>query len=138
MPFFEVHIAFVFSEMSYTLVAGYAVYKKKKSLKTQTEVMYVNGTTKICHSSANYPGNVYYLSGSSFLNNNTIVACGGYLGKGLRTSDCYSMSNDLKWTHFANLTGRRSGIAAVVVKNGLWVTGNGKRNLALKQFGYVS
>ena len=129
MLFFEVHIAFVFSEMSYTLVAGYAVYKKKKSLKTQTEVMYVNGTTKICHSSANYPGNVYYLSGSSFLNNNTIVACGGYLGKGLSTSDCYSMSNDLKWTHFANLTGRKSGIAAVVVKNGLWVTGNGVRFL---------
>ena len=127
-----------FSEISYTLVAGYAVYNKKKSIIAQTEVMYINGTTKICYKTANYPGNVYYLSGSSFPNSNTIVACGGYLGKGLRTSDCYSMSNDLKWTHFANLTGRRSGIAAVVVKNGLWVTGNGKRNLALKQFGYVS
>ena len=117
----------------------YSLARKNDQKKSQIlEVMYVNGTTKICHSSANYPGNVYYLSGSSFLNSNTIVACGGYLGKGLRTSDCYSMSNDLKWTHFANLTGRRSGIAAVVVKNGLWVTGNGKRNLALKQFGYVS
>ena len=124
MLFFEVHIAFVFSEMSYTLVAGYAVYKKKKSLKTQTEVMYVNGTTKICHSTANYPGNVYYLSGSSFLNSNTIVACGGYLGKGLRTSDCYSMSNDLKWTHFANLTKPGDGLASVIINNGLWMTGS--------------
>ena len=114
-----------FSEMSYTLVAGYAVYKKKKSLKTQTEVMYINGTTKICHSTANYPGNVYYLSGSSFLNNNTLVACGGYLGKGISTSDCYSMSNDLKWTHFANLTKPGDGLASVIVKNGLWMTGSG-------------
>ena len=110
-----------FSEISYTLVAGYAVYNKKKSIIAQTEVMYINGTTKICYKTANYPGNVYYLSGSSFLNSNTIVACGGYLGKGLRTSDCYSMSNDLKWTHFANLKGPKFGTASVIVKNGLWV-----------------
>ena len=113
---------FSFSEISYALVAGYDVHDKKPCPKT--EVMYFNGTTKICPSTANYPGNVYYLSGSSFLNNNTIVACGGYLGKGLRTSDCYSMSNDLKWTHFANLTKPGDGHASVIINNGLWMTGS--------------
>ena len=47
-------------------------------------------------------------------------------GHGL-TSACYSMGNDLKWTHFASLTKPKFGIASVIVKNGLWVTGNGDK-----------
>ena len=104
--------------MSYALVAGHT--DDPKSAK-KTEVLYVNGTTKVCHTTTNYPENVEYVSGNSFLKDNLIVACGG--GDPL-TSSCYSMSNDLKWTHFANLTTRKEGIASAIVKNGLWVTGN--------------
>ena len=105
--------------MSYALVAGCDGDEPKSTQKT--EVLYVNGTTKVCHSTANYPaGNVKYLSGGSFLKNNLIVACGG----APYTAACYSTSNDLKWTHFANLTTEKISIASVIVKNGLWVTGN--------------
>ena len=83
------------------------------------EVMYVNGTTKICHSTAKYPESVNGISGGSFIKNSLIVACGGYPP----TSACYSMSNDLKWTNFENLTQSKVGSASVIVKNGLWVTG---------------
>jgi hypothetical protein len=34
------------------------------------------------------------------------------------------MSNDLKWTYFANLTRLKWGVESVIVKNGLWLTGN--------------
>ena len=88
--------------------------------------MYVNGTTKICHSSANYPENVYSLTGGSFLKKNLIIACGGTNGT-IYTSACYSMGNDLKWTNFANLTIATFAAASVTVKNGLWVTGTGDR-----------
>ena len=91
------------------------------------EVMYANGSTKICHSSANYPENVDSLSGGSFLKNNLIVACGGQLPDPTDTPACYSMSNDLKWTNFANLTNATSNAASVFIKNGLWVTGTGDR-----------
>ena len=103
--------------MSYALVAGYDADDPKSTQKT--EVLYVNGTTKICKSTANYPENIFGLSGGSFLKNNLIVACGGDDKK--QTSACYSMSNDLKWTHFANLKGPKFGTASVIVKNGLWV-----------------
>ena len=116
-----IYLTFSFSEMSYALVAGYND-DDPKSCQT-TEMMYVNGTTRICHSTANYPENIYYVSGGSFLKKNLIVACGGFPS----TSACYSMSNDLKWTHFANLIKPTVGIASVIVKNGLWVTGNGDR-----------
>ena len=111
-----------FSEMSYALIAGYNG-DDEKSIQ-EIEVLYVNGTTKICHSTANYPENVSDLSGGSFLKNDLIVACGG--GYPL-TSACYSMSNDLKWTHFANLTTPKWDHASVIVKNGLWVAGNGEK-----------
>ena len=88
--------------------------------------MYVNGTTKICHSTSNYPENVSLLSGGSSLKNDWIVACGGHP----LTSACYSMSNDLKWTNFANLTTMKSEIASAIVKNGLWVTGNNDKGNA--------
>ena len=108
--------------MSYALVAGFHVDDQKKCKKT--EMMNVNGTTKICHSKTNYPEQVYYVSGGSFINNNTIlVSCGG----SPLTSACYSMSNDLKWTNFANLTKSKYGIGSVIIKNGLWVTGNSNR-----------
>ena len=107
--------------MSYALVAGCDGDEPKSTQKT--EVLYVNGTTKVCHSTANYPENVQYLSGGSFLKNNLTVACGGFP----YTSACYSMSNDLKWTHFANLTKPKAEIASAIVKNGLWVTGNGDK-----------
>ena len=107
--------------MSYALVAGYDGDDPKSSNKT--EVLYVNGTTKICNSTANYPENVFPVSGGSFLKNNLIVACGGFPP----TSACYSMSNDLKWKNFANLTTLKSSTASVIVNNGLWVTGNGDK-----------
>ena len=108
--------------MSYALVAGFHVDDQKKCKKT--EMMNVNGTTKICHSKTNYPEQVYYVSGGSFINNNTIlVSCGG----SPLTSACYSMSNDLKWTNFANLTNAAEDAASVIVKNGLWVTGMRER-----------
>ena len=73
-----------FSEMSYALVAGYDPQDDPKSSQ-RTEVMYDNGTTKICHSTANYPeknvGWLANLSGGSFLKNNLIAACGGGQGK---------------------------------------------------------
>ena len=43
------------------------------------------------------------------------------------TSACYSMSNDFKWTNFANLTKPKMSTASVIVENGLWVTGNGDK-----------
>ena len=84
----------------------------------ETELLYVNGTTRICHSTANYPENVQDINSGSFLKNNLIVAFGG------GTSACYSMSNDLKWTNFANFTTPMDAMASVIVNNGLWVTGN--------------
>ena len=105
--------------MSYALVAGYDNDDPKSSQKT--EVLYVNGTTKICHSIANYPENVQYLSGGSFLENNLIVGCGGSNNLDYDvTSACYSMNIDLKWTNFANLATLNQGIATAIVKNGLW------------------
>ena len=112
--------------MSYALVAGYDVHDKTPCPKT--EVMYANGTTKICRSTANYPENVGFLLGGSFLKNNLIVACAGDKKEMLvPTSACYSMSNDLKWTNFANLTYATFDAASVIVKNGLWVTGTSDR-----------
>ena len=108
--------------MSYALVAGYDLDALKNN--KQTEMLYFNGTSKICRSTANYPEIAYYLSGGSFLKNNLIVACGGE-GENSLTSACYFTSNDLKWKHFANLTKPKEGTASVIVKNGLWVTGNG-------------
>ena len=103
--------------MSYALVAGYDSDDTKFS--QVTEVLHVNGTTKICQPTANYPEKAHHLNGGSFLKNNLIVACGGgFLA-------CYSMSNDLKWTNFANLTNPKSVTASAIVNNGLWVTGNG-------------
>ena len=108
------------------MVAGIDYDDKKKG--QITEVLYVNGTTKICHSTANYPGNIDGVSGGSFQKNNLIVACGGfYITSYLPTSACYSMSNDLKWKNFANLTNATLDAASVIVKNGLWVTGTGDR-----------
>ena len=101
--------------MSYALVAGFDEDEPKSGQKT--EVMYVNGTTEICHSTANYPVNAQFLNGDSFLKNDLIVVCGG------GPLACYSMSNDLKWTNFANLTNATSDAAYVIVKNGLWMTG---------------
>jgi hypothetical protein len=111
--------------MSYALVAGYDVHDEKPCPKT--EVMYANGTTKICRSTSNYPENVHYFSGGSFIKINLIVACGGYVNtkNPPYTSTCYSMSNnDLKWTHFANLAKPGDGLASVIVNNGLWMTGS--------------
>ena len=116
------YLKFSFSDIGYALVAGLA----KKNESQITEVLYVNGTTKICHSTANYPENVNSLTGGSFLKNNLIVACGGKLPDITETSACYSMSDDLKWTNFANLTNATVDAASVIVKNGLWVTGTGK------------
>jgi hypothetical protein len=112
-----------FSEMSYALVAGgnpSGSHHDDKKNCPKVEVMFVNGTTKICHSTANYPENVSILTGGSFLKNDLIVACGGYP----QTSACYSLSTDLKWTHSAYLTTPNYGLASVIVNNGLWVTGN--------------
>ena len=111
------YIMFSISEMNYALVAGHDGDDPESTQKT--EVLDVNGTTRICNSTANYPENVHGVSGGSFLKNNLIVACGD-------SSACYAMSNDLKWTHFANLTTIKYDIASVFVTNGLWVTGNGK------------
>ena len=108
--------------MSYALVAGNVRDGPKSNIKT--EVLYVNGTTRICHSTANYPKNVQCVSGGSFLKDNLIVACGG--GPSL-TSACYSMSTDFKWAFFANLTTPQERIASTIVKNGLWVSGNGEK-----------
>ena len=82
----EIYHTFSFSEMSYALVAGYDDDHQKSC--PQMEVMYVNGTTKICKSTANYPEDVYYLNGDSFFKNSLIVACGG---ADPLTSACYSM-----------------------------------------------
>ena len=110
---------FSFLEMSYALIAGNDQDDPKSSQKT--EVMYVNGTTRICHSSFNYPENVQWISGGSFIKNNLIYVCGGLP----YTSACYSLSNDFKWTNFANLTRPVFQTASVIAKNGLWVTGKG-------------
>ena len=112
--------------MSYALVAGNDPVDPKSSQKT--EVMYVNGSTKICQPSASYPENARDLAGGSFLKHNLIVACGGQTSNfKAGISACYSMSNDLKWRNFANLTTTKSDIASAIVKNGLWVTGNGEK-----------
>ena len=112
------------------MVAG-KTYDQTYDQTQEMEVMYVNGTTKICNSTANYPENVGYLSGGSFQKNSLIIVCGGYI-----TSACYSMSNDLKWTHFANLTEPKFYSASVMVKNGLWVTGNAGEKFKLENPGH--
>ena len=61
---------FSFSEISYALVAGQDDDDSKSWQKT--EVMYINGTTKICNSTANYPIHAYRHSGGSFLKNNLV------------------------------------------------------------------
>ena len=61
--------------MSYALIAGYDDDTKENCPKT--EVIHVNGSTKICRSTADYPESVYGISGGSFLKNNLIVICGG-------------------------------------------------------------
>ena len=62
------------------------------------------------------------------IQNNLIVVCGGGVAPlNNVTSACYSMSNDLKWTHFANLTREIAETASVIVNNGLWVTGKGDK-----------
>ena len=109
---------FSFSELSYALVAGYNQDDQKSRQKM--EVIYTgNGTTKICRSTVNYPEKVWYITGGSFLKINLLITCGGYPP----TSACYSMNNDLKWSHFANLTKPNRGIESVIVKNELWLTG---------------
>ena len=108
--------------MSYALVAGYNSDDPKSSQKT--EVLHVNGSTKICNSTANYPGNVNHLSGGSFLKNKLLVTCTHTLHL---HSICFSMSNDLKWTQWTNFTSEICNTAAVIVNNGLWVTGNGDK-----------
>ena len=113
------NFVFSFSEMSYALVSGFDRDEQKSTQKT--EELYLNGTTKVCRSTANYPKSVQFLSGGSFLKNNLIIACGD------GTAACYSMSNDLKWTHFANLTREIAETASVIVNNGLWVTGKGDK-----------
>ena len=114
------YLTFSFSEMNIALVAGIDFEIKNQSNCQITEVMYFNGTSKICHSAANYPEDVFEITGGSFLNNSLIFACGG--GYPL-TSACYFMSNDLKWKFFANLTQPKYGTASVVIRNGLLVTG---------------
>ena len=101
------------------MVSGYDD-KYDQPFLLKTEVMYVNGTTRICHSTANYPEDVIGLTGGSFRKNKLIFACGG---TGPVTSACYSMSNNLKWTNFANLTKPKAFAASAIVNNGLWVTG---------------
>ena len=118
---------FSFLEMSYALVAGYDADDPKSTQKT--EVLYVNGTTKICNSTANYPENIFGLSGGSFLKNNLIVVCGGGRPP---TSACYSMTNNFKWANVANLTTPKMDTASVIVKNGLWVTGKGNMFSVIK------
>ena len=112
--------------MSYALVAGYDIHDETPCPKT--EVMYANGTTKICHSTSNYPENVHYFSGGSFKKINLIVGCGGYVDtkNPPYTSACYSMAYDQwpQWKHFANLTKPGDGLASVIVNNGLWMTGS--------------
>ena len=115
------HLNFSLSEMNYALVAGISP-DEPHNYCSKTEVMNVNGTTKICHSNANYPENVELIIGGSFLKNKLIVACGGG-SEGYTTSACYSMTNDFKWTNFGNLTNPTASAASAIVKNGLWVTG---------------
>ena len=116
--------------MSNALVAGYDEDDPKCT--QNTELLYANGTTKICKSTANYPENVCSLSGGSFLKNHLIVACGGNSNNSTATwwkvsSSCYSLNKDLKWTNFAKLTKPKEATASVIVKNGLWVTGNDEK-----------
>ena len=112
------------SEMSYALIAGYDVDDQKYCPKM--EMMYENGTTKMCHF---YPEYVFWISGGSFLKNNLIVACGGGRPP---TSACYSMTNNFKWANVANLTTPKMDTASVIVKNGLWVTGKGNMFSVIK------
>ena len=58
------YLKFPFSEIAYALVAGSDDDNTKKTQKM--EVLYVNGTTKVCHSIADYPEKVAALSGGSF------------------------------------------------------------------------
>ena len=104
--------------MNYALVAGWSHDEQRFCPKM--EVIYVNGTIKTCQSTANYPEKVWFINGGSYLKDNFIFACGGYPP----TSACYSMSNDLKWTNFANLTHPKSETASAIVNNGLWMTGS--------------
>ena len=91
------------------------------------EVIYANGTTKICKDEFKYPLNVYYATGTILLWSSWLTICGG---EPPVNSDCYSMGfNDHKWIRSANMTTPRTASASIVIRHSLaddriWMTGN--------------
>ena len=92
------------------------------------EVIYANGTTKICKDELKYPLNVYYATGSFLFWSSWLTICGG---EPPVNSHCYSMGfNEHKWVMFANMNTPRTASASVVIRNSpdaddtIWVTGN--------------
>ena len=104
----------------YVLVTGSATNNQK------IEVIYGNGTTKICQDKVNYPSNVYQASGSLLFNIYStavgLLICGGELPV---NSDCYSMSsNDKHWISYAKMKTMRTSSASVAIHDHVWITGS--------------
>ena len=94
------------------------------------EVIYANGTTKICKDEFKYPLNVFYATGLKLNWFYGLMICGG---EPPVNSACFSMGlNDQEWISFANMTIPRTASASVITKNQIWITGTSKGQLISK------
>lgn len=97
------------------------------------EVIYANGTTKICKDEFKYPLNVYYATGTFLIWSLGLTVCGG---EPPVNSACYSMGfDDHKWVLSANMTTPRTASASVVIRHSvfenmdrIWITGKSRED----------
>ena len=88
------------------------------------EVIYANGTTKICKDEFKYPISVFYATGLKLNWFYGLMICGG---EPPVNSACFSMGlNDKEWISFANMTIPRTASASVITKNQIWITGTSR------------
>jgi hypothetical protein len=88
------------------------------------EVIYANGTTKICKDKFKYPLNIYSATGLMLKWFFGLMICGG---EPPVNSACYVKGlNDQEWVLFANMTIPRTASASVITKNHIWITGNSR------------
>ena len=106
------------SDTVYVLLTG------SENDNQKMEVIYANGTTKICKDKFKYPLNIYYATGLMLKWFFGLMICGG---EPPVNSACYVKGlNDQEWVLFANMTIPRTASASVITKNHIWITGNSR------------
>ena len=84
----------IFTDIAYVLITGID-YENQRM-----EILYQNGTTKVCHSyDSRYPIEIRTAT-SAFSNNRLIICGGGYPV----TSVCYALEKTFKWTILTHMT----------------------------------